>query len=142
GWQSVRVSLEAPLEALRRRLDGKWRNMLSFAERSGLTVEMGSDQTLFEWLLARYEELVAERGFAGIDPLFLRRLHASADASNEPLILRASAGGVPVAGVYISCHGATATYLVGWNGLEGRKLKANQLLLWRAMEELKRRNLQ
>ncbi|MBW2127632.1 MAG: peptidoglycan bridge formation glycyltransferase FemA/FemB family protein [Deltaproteobacteria bacterium] len=45
--------------------------------------------------------------------------------------------GRPVGGIAIACHGIAATYLVGWNGPEGRRLKANQFILWQAISYLK-----
>ena len=34
-------------------------------------------------------------------------------------------------------HGGSATYLVGWTGDAGRRVRAQNLLLWHAVERLK-----
>ena len=38
-------------------------------------------------------------------------------------------------------HGNTATYLLGWNSPEGRRRRAHNLLLWRAVLELRERQV-
>jgi lipid II:glycine glycyltransferase (peptidoglycan interpeptide bridge formation enzyme) len=51
--------------------------------------------------------------------------------------MRALHGDRPVAGICVGRHGTAATYLLGWNGEEGRVLRAHQFLLWQAMVKLK-----
>ena len=46
-----------------------------------------------------------------------------------------------LAGICIVSHGPAATYLLGWNGEQGRSLKANQFLLWNAMMILKEQGI-
>ena len=41
----------------------------------------------------------------------------------------------------MASHGSAATYLLGWNGEEGRRLKANHFLLWNAMLLLKEQGI-
>ena len=43
----------------------------------------------------------------------------------------------PVAAILLTVHGNSATYLVGWSGDAGRRVRAHNLLLWRAVEHLK-----
>lgn len=128
-WGSAWIDLSQPPEALRKRLDGKWRNMLVGAEKAGLTVEVSSD---LDWLMTRYEDLMADKSFTGTPPRLIRALAA------ESQVLRAlTPEGEAVAGILLVRHGASATYLVGWSGDTGRKLKANNILLWHAMLSLK-----
>ena len=56
-------------------------------------------------------------------------------------MLRAHAETEAVAGILLVRHGDAATYLIGWNGDEGRKRKANNRLLWEAVGELSRRGV-
>jgi lipid II:glycine glycyltransferase (peptidoglycan interpeptide bridge formation enzyme) len=44
--------------------------------------------------------------------------------------------GRPVAGICLARHGNAATYLLGWNGDEGRRYRANHYLLWEAIRRL------
>ena len=40
----------------------------------------------------------------------------------------------------MATHGNSATYLIGYNSIEGRNLKANHVLLWNAIVHLKKKN--
>jgi hypothetical protein len=141
AWESVWLSLEPDLAALRSGLDGKWRNMLSFSEKAGLTLEVCCDDLSFEWILTHYQELMSEKGFSGPPISLLRSLHRQLPAEEQPIILRANYKNVVVAGICLVRHGSTATYLLGWNGPAGRRLKANQFLLWGAIQQLKLQGL-
>jgi hypothetical protein len=137
AWESVWVDLGFELDALRKRIDSKWRNMLTFSEKAGLKMDIGSDDERFNWMMARYQELMQEKSFSGPDVTLLLNLRRHAGDEDPLIILRALHEGEPVAGICLACHGTAATYLLGWNGAEGRKLKANQYLLWQAIVYLK-----
>jgi hypothetical protein len=141
AWESAWVDLGLDLGALRKRLDGKWRNMLSFAERAALELEIGSDDQLFDWMIVKYRENMQQKKFRGPAIGLLRSLRHHLEPDSQPLVLRALSGGEAVAGICIVPHGAAATYLLGWNGPVGRQLKANQYLLWQAIAYLKQRGL-
>ena len=128
-WGSAWIDLSPSPEALRKGLDGKWRNMLVGAEKSGLTVECSSD---LDWLMTRYEALMQDKSFTGTPPHLIRAL-----ASESQLLRAVTPEGEAVAGILLVRHGASATYLVGWSGDGGRRLKANNILLWQAMLVLK-----
>lgn len=141
GWESAWIDLTRDEATLRQQLHGKWRNMLTLSERSGLTLEIGNDQHLFDWMLIRYRESMREKGFAGPPPYLLQSLFTHLRPDEQLLILRASHDGHPVAGVCLAPHALAATYLLGWNGFKGRALRANQFLLWQAILHLKRAGL-
>ncbi|ARJ66495.1 hypothetical protein WV31_12855 [Magnetospirillum sp. ME-1] len=134
-WQSAWLDLSLDADTLRRSLKGKWRNMLVGAEKAGLTVTARSDGPALDWILERYAELMKEKSFTGMPVDSVRRLAAAANAG-DMVVLRAMAGDESVGGVLLVRHGVSATYLVGWNGEDGRRLKANNLLLWSALGEL------
>lgn len=141
AWESVWIDLDLDLESLRKRLDGKWRNMLAFSERSLLQLEVGSDDELFAWMIGQYQELMRDKEFSGTPVGLLQALRKRLGGQEQLLILRATHEGKPVAGICLVRHGAAATYLLGWNGNEGRNLKANQYLLWQAIMQLKQLGL-
>lgn len=141
AWESVWIDLGIELNTLRKRIDGKWRNMLNFSEKTGLKLEIGSDDELFNWMMARYQELMQEKNFSGPDADFLQYLRQHAGGEESLLILQAVHEDEPVAGICIFRHGSAATYLLGWNGDKGRKLKANQYLLWQAITHLNQSGL-
>ncbi len=49
----------------------------------------------------------------------------------------AQLGSDPVGGVMMLRHGRAATYFIGWNGPQGRRVHAHNLLLWQALLALK-----
>lgn len=133
-WASAWVDLGLPVEVLRRQLHSKWRNMLSFAERQGLKLEVRHDPDAFAWLVERCAAQMRERNGPVVPEELYRVLHTELAASGQPMmVFRALADGEVVAGVAVAPHGAAVTYLLGWNGEPGRRLKANQFLLWNSM---------
>jgi hypothetical protein len=139
-WCSAWVDLMRPEDELRKALNGKWRNMLVGGEKSGLEVRVEPGEAGVARLLPLYQAMMAEKGFTGVPPAMLAALARHADA-DDMLTLFAEAGGEPASSVLVARHGHAATYLVGWNGEAGRKLKGNHLLLWRAMLECKARGV-
>lgn len=137
SWESVWIDLSVDISQLRRNLDGKWRNALVAAEKSGLSLELGADDDSFEWMMDRYKSLVAEKDFTGIPVELLMALRTHTPPESQLLVLRAMHDGQPVAGVCLARHGLAATYLLGWSGATGRHLKATQYLLWQAVVCLK-----
>lgn len=139
AWESAWVDLGLDLEFLRKQLDSKWRNMLSFSERTGIMLDISGEDASFEWMLDRYRENMQLKNFQGPSIELLRKLRTHLDTRTQPIVLRALIGGEAVAGICLVPHGVAATYLIGWNGSDGRDLKANQFLLWNAIVHLKQR---
>lgn len=137
AWESVWVDLRISLTTLRQNLDGKWRNVLVFSEKADLKLEAGCDDQLFYWMMARYKELMRDKDFSGMPVELLLALRKYLPADSRLIVMRAVRDTQAVAGICLVCHGSAATYLLGWNGPEGRKLKANQYLLWQAVVYLK-----
>ena len=135
--ESVWVDLTRELGDLRKSINGKWRNMLVSAEKAGLALEIGGGDELFDWMIAKYESLMEARNFSGASVGLLRALHKKAGSTEKLTVLRALHEGEPVAGICVARHGCAATYLLGWNGHAGRRLKPNQFLLWQAIRYLK-----
>jgi hypothetical protein len=142
AWESAWVDLQTDLSELRRNLDSKWRNALLSAEKLGLLLESGSDDYLFDWMVKKYKELMREKGFNGAPVSSLLALRARLPADSPLLILRAVHEEEVIAGICLVRHGAAATYLLGWNGPAGRRLRANQFLLWNAIALLKQSGLE
>ncbi len=141
SWESIWIDLTKDIDGLRKQLDGKWRNMLSFAEKSNLALEMGNDDTLFNWMIDRYRELTDSKQFQGPAVELLYDVRKAQSGNESFLVLKGSFENRAIAGICIAIHGNAATYLIGWNGAEGRTLKANQFLLWSAVKYLKDRNI-
>jgi lipid II:glycine glycyltransferase (peptidoglycan interpeptide bridge formation enzyme) len=139
GTHSSRLDLTRSEDELRKALKGKWRNMVSFAERAGVKAEVETSNEAFEWLMSGYSEFMKEKSFVGPPVSLLRAWRDSLTDPNSLLVLRAMHEGRSVAGILLACHGVGATYLIGVTPAEGRQVKASNFLLWNAVVELKRR---
>lgn len=136
-WASSYVNLSLTAEELRMHLDSKWRNMLNAAEKTEIQLEVSETMESFHWMLERYSELMVKKDFIGIPISFLKGLKDSSTNSQKLVVLNALYQGERVACICLSMANQTGMYLVGWNGEEGRRLKANQYLLWNAIVYLK-----
>lgn len=141
GYASIWLDLSPPEAELRRTLKPKWRNKLSQAERSGMTVLADESPKHLDWLLEHYARDKAERGYTGPSQGLIRALRHHGEASHTIRTLVASHHGKRVAGILLACHGRSATFFVGYSGPEGRRLGAHNLLLWHAALMLKREGM-
>lgn len=141
SYQSAWLDLGTSEAELRQRLDAKWRNKLKLSEGEGLDVKVDETKEGFDWMMSRYAELKAERGFAGPAVALIESLRNNSGEGSGAIVFQALSQGEPCAGLCVFTHGRDATYLLGWNGEEGRRRRANQLLLWSAIRELRRRGV-
>lgn len=141
GYSTPLLDLSPSVEALRRGLRGKWRNMLAGAERAELALQLSAGGRNFDWLVERADAFRRQSGFIGTPGYLVAAVAAAVPRKDDILVLTAKAGRERVAGVLLVAHGATATYLLGWTGPEGRKSHAQHLLLWRGLQEMRRRGL-
>ncbi|MDH3476569.1 MAG: GNAT family N-acetyltransferase [Rhodospirillales bacterium] len=141
GHSTALLDLTKPAEDLRAGLHGKWRNALTCAERSGLSTRLAAGGRTFDWLVDRCDSERRRRGFVGTPGNLVRALAAAAPLKDDVLVLTAAADRERLAGVLLFRHGNTATYLLGWNSPEGRRHRAHNLLLWRAVLELRERQV-
>jgi Acetyltransferase (GNAT) domain len=137
GYATIWLDLSPDLDTLRANLRSQWRNKLTQAEGHEIDVIVGTDDAQFEWLYGNHASHMAAHGYRGPSPELLRALRTHAPDDQQPLLLIAQQNGQPIAGVLLTVHGKSATYLVGWSGDSGRRLRAHNLLLWRAVERLK-----
>ena len=61
-WESIWIDLFEDPQILRKRLNGKWRNMLKNAERQNLRFEVHIDADNYEWLVNNCDQMMTERG--------------------------------------------------------------------------------
>ncbi|MFT5181885.1 MAG: hypothetical protein ACI8S3_001770 [Alphaproteobacteria bacterium] len=142
GYDTIWLDLSAPLETLRANLRAQWRNKLTQAEGHKTDIITGADDSQFEWLYDNHASHMEAHGYRGPSPTLLRALRHHTPADQQPLLLIAQHESAPVAGILLTRHGKSATYLIGWSGDTGRRLRAHNLLLWRAVERLKSANVQ
>lgn len=139
GYSTAALGLQRPDDDLRAGLHGKWRNMLVAAEKGGLGVGVVSGGRTFDWLVDRAEAFRRRRGFVGPSGALVRAIARAQPDRRDVLVLTAQAQGERLAGVLFFVHGRTATYMLGWTGPDGRRSRAHNLLLWRAVLALRDR---
>jgi hypothetical protein len=122
--------------ALRAGLHQKWRNRLAAAERGGLRVESAAQGKWIDWVVQRYEDVHATKGFEGPSRAFVAQI-AGLKAPRAALAVVALEGNEPVAGALFVRHGPDASYYVAATTDDGRKRKAANLVLWRGLLALK-----
>ncbi|SNS99644.1 MULTISPECIES: GNAT family N-acetyltransferase [unclassified Azospirillum] len=138
GYRTIWLDLRQDAAALRAGLAQKWRNALNQAERAGLSVEIDRDgKQQLPWLLEQYQADKAAKRYRGPSPQLVIRMRTGMHKDGDILLLRAVKDGVPVAGIMVLGHGKAATYQIGWSSAAGRSARAHNLLLWRAVQELK-----
>jgi lipid II:glycine glycyltransferase (peptidoglycan interpeptide bridge formation enzyme) len=136
--RTIVVDLRRSAEELRRGMDKKWRNCLNSAERNGLEVVEGSDQTMFELFLSMYRQMLARKRLA--EPGDIRRFRAMQSLLPSRFrmnIIVALKGCEPCAGAILSAIGRSGLYLFGATADSGMKNKASYLVHWRAIQWLK-----
>jgi dTDP-4-amino-4,6-dideoxygalactose transaminase len=136
-WASVVLDLRRDIADIRAALDSKWRNMLNFAERSGMELDCSFARERLEWMIERHRENMQLKNYEGPAPEFLEELGRAMEQETPMIVMTALHHGKRVAGICIAPHGNSSTYLLGWNSDEGRDLKANNFLLWNATVQLK-----
>lgn len=142
GYSTVILDLKQDLDALRASFDGKWRNRLVAAEKSGMKLAVnGSKPAQYRWLLATEEGQRKERGYRATPASLVPEFVDAKSDRDALLILRADQGREKIAAMMFLIHGCAATYHIGWNSEAGRKLGAHNLLLWQALDMLKARGV-
>jgi hypothetical protein len=136
--RSLLVDLTRDIDELRRDLDKKWRNCLSKAERSGVTISSGTGLELFDDFTAVYERMLARKQFApSADIGKHRKLQQSLPAHLQMQMVIAYEDGRPCAGAIYSAVGDTAVYLFGATDEQGMQTSAAYLVQWTIVQALK-----
>ncbi len=135
GYSTIWLDLAADLDVLRAALDGKWRNALVKAEAGGIRIQRSRGGDILHDLTARYDEFRRTRRFVGPEGKLARAL---VKKSKDVTVLSAHRGSALIAGIVLVRHGSSATYFISWSGEAGREVNAHNLLLWRAVEALRK----
>lgn len=138
GWASSLLDLTPDEEALRQGLHRKWRNHLSKGEREGPEVQ-GAEGDLSDFLIG-YARFLSERAVpTTVTPTLLAVLGRHSLDHLRPLAYVARRGETLMGGVLMASYGSGVEYLAGYSTDDGRRLGIGQLLLWRALLDMKRR---
>lgn len=136
-YRTLRVDLAVPIETVRKRLDGKWRNQLNAATRNGLEIREGNDTQLFREFRRLYDGMMARKRFeTTVDVGDFERMQEELEPGEKLRVALAARSGRFHAGVVATAVGETGIYLLGATGEEGLKSKASYLLQWQMMTHL------
>ncbi len=140
GYSTVMLDLTEPLETLRARLDGKWRNRLAKAEAdAAFSARVEPSLPEARRLLERESQQRAERRFHGLPTDFVRAYIDACNSREQAFAVSyAQSRKETQAALLFLIHGHTATYHIGWSSDAGRKANAHNLLMWRGIEYLRR----
>ncbi len=138
------LDLSPPLPELRKALHGKWRNRLTAAQRrlaqGHKLAHRAFDPARDDWLLEAETAQQRTRRYRGYPPALTRVMHEVEPKALRLFTLHERCD--PIAAMLFVRHGTTATYHIGWNSPEGRKLSAHHLLIWEAIRALRGRGVQ
>lgn len=137
-YRTLVLDLTPSLEAIRCRLDKKWRNQLNASEKNDLQVVEADPlegYSIFRglyidmWQRKRFDPVVDIREFGSIQGRLCE--------NQKMIVFLCEYQGKPVAGLVCSAMGDSAIYLLGATNETGMKVKASYLLQWTLIERLK-----
>lgn len=123
----ARLDLSGSEDDLLAGLHQKWRNRLRKAQSAGMRVGQNRDLSL---ALALEGENRARKGYRGYPDAFVRVF--CADPSDWAFFVARKKTKLVAAALFLR-HGTGATYQIGWTNAEGRRLNAQNLVLWTAI---------
>ncbi|MEO0249239.1 MAG: peptidoglycan bridge formation glycyltransferase FemA/FemB family protein [candidate division WOR-3 bacterium] len=127
-----------PLQQIRKNMDQKWRNCLNRAERNGLQIVEGTEDTLFEEFIRLYREMLERKKFEEPNDINeFRTMQLGLPAEFKMRIFLCRSGGANSAGAICSAIGDTGIYLFGATNHEGMRNKGSYLVQWRVIQWLK-----
>jgi len=137
-YRTLLLDLSPPLEELRRRLDKKWRNLLTSSEKKNLTVVAGTGVDEYRTFCSIYREMRKRKSFeTTVDIEEFGRIQQNLPYSHRMRVLLCLDRGTPVAGVVASAMGDTGIYLLGATSDSGLNSRGAYLLQWTLIRWLK-----
>jgi len=137
------INLEPSLKEIRASLDPKWRNHLNRAEKNGLEIIQGEDESLFDEIAKIYMEMATRKNLSDLaDIEHLKKAQKKLPPKHKLRIILSRTNDEICAGAIFSAIGDTAVYLVGATSNAGMKSNGSYILQWAFMEWIKEKGLQ
>lgn len=141
-YRTLVVDLAPPVEELRRKLDKKWRNALSRAEKNELEIVEGSGIEEYRIFRQMYQEMLRRKAFeTTVSVEQFEQIHEALPNNHRMQTLICRKAGVPVAGIVSSAMGDSAIYLLGATSDKGLTANGGYLLQWAWIQRLKERGV-
>ncbi len=132
------VDLKYSIEELRAAQHPMWRNHLNRAERKGLELEFGEDESLFDEISPIYMEMANRKGLVELNDIaHLKKVQKDLPPSVKLKVIVCRQDGVACAGSIFSVLGATGLYLTGATGNLGMKTYGAYMVHWAFLKWLK-----
>jgi lipid II:glycine glycyltransferase (peptidoglycan interpeptide bridge formation enzyme) len=142
-YRTFLLDLTPTLEELRSRLDKKWRNQLTRAEKNDLTIISGEGIEEYRAFCEIYSEMRQRKTFdTTVDADEFARIQEALPPSQRMRVLICQEKGVPVAGLVASAMGDSAIYLLGATSNAGLNAKGAYLLQWTLITWMKEQGIQ
>lgn len=136
--RTILVDLSGSLEELRAAQHPMWRNHLNRAEKKGLQVEFGENESLFDEIIPMYMEMAKRKGLVDLNDIsHLKKVQEELPSSHKLKIIVCRQNGVPCAGGIFSALGTTGLYLTGATSTRGMKSYGSYLVHWTFLRWLK-----
>jgi lipid II:glycine glycyltransferase (peptidoglycan interpeptide bridge formation enzyme) len=135
--RTMLLALDRDLGEIRRKLNGKWRNMLVQFERQAISIVDSTNPDEFALLASMLTELERRKGFSSArDVAFFERVQRRAVSPGEQLRLHcARLEGRTVSASLTSFAGDTTVLLLAASTEEGRRTRAAHGIQWRIVED-------
>ena len=141
--RTLLLDLRQPLQGLRAGLRPHWHRYLKVAEKNGLEILEGSDETLFDMFVEIYKEMVSRKQFAEPNDINeFRAIQGRLPEEFKMKIMLCKAGDKVCAGLVCSAIGNTGVYLFGATSDVGLKSRGSYLLHWKLIECLKQNGIE
>lgn len=137
-YQTIYIDLTKDEDTLRSNLKKNWRNMLSRAEREGLSSDFDLSPLELLGSLILYLDDKNAKEYDGLGVKDIMALSQSFMETGNFFMGQVLKDEAVIAFAIFFMHGTSATYQVGWTSDSGKKIGAQNKLLFDAMLALKR----
>ncbi len=137
GYASIWLDLGQDEAGLRAGLDRQFRRSLAKAEAGRLKIDIGHGGGNLDWLLTEHDAHRRRRRLVAPSGALARAIAGALPHARDTLVVQATQGSTPIAGMLFLRHGDAATYYIGATTTVGRKAHAHHLLMWRALQTLR-----
>jgi hypothetical protein len=137
-YRTIVLDLSSPLDCLRKQLDQKWRNCLNNAEKRGLSIKTGSDDSFFVDFIQLFDGMINRKDFdVDLVPGFYRQVQHDLPDNDKFKVTIVYENDQPITGHVCSILGDTCMYLLGASNESGLKNKASYLVQWSVVQKAK-----
>ena len=140
NWKSSIIHLENELDSILLNLKPNWRNKLNFSKKQNIKINIFQTSDGIDNVLKKYKQLTTKKNFNGLNPDLIHKISLIKNKHEQLYTFEALKDQEIIALIVVSTQSNNSIYLIGWTNDLGRKLRANNLLLWESIVYLKKNN--